>query len=63
MLAMNSIKGSGELDMEIFNLVIFNVKTKTMDHIQTCIPYAYKEMLKDQHYIIIEYMVMPKGVF
>ncbi len=49
--------------MKIFNLVIFNVKTKTIDHIQTCIPYAYKEMLKDQHYIIIEYIVIPKGVF
>ena len=57
---MNSIKGSGELDMKIFNLVIVDVKAKTINRIQTCFPYMYKEMLEDQHYIIIEYMVNQK---
>ena len=52
---MNSIKGSGELDMKIFNLIIINLKTETINRIQTCIPYVYKEMLEDQHCIIIEY--------
>lgn len=41
--------------MKIFNLVIVDVKAKTINRIQTCIPYVYKEMLEDQHYIIIEY--------
>lgn len=41
--------------MKIFNLIIINLKTETINRIQTCIPYVYKEMLEDQHCIIIEY--------